>query len=104
MQTIKFICRRYTVKKTGVPFVKLTVLGKFLPLALADDETEYLIKFTKDSCAEPTKDGVYEVAYEDNGLWIDTRPEQVAKNIVRIKAHKVVFVKSLAYKLENESK
>lgn len=95
MQTIKIIVHRYE-KKAGGTFIKLTVGGKFLPLALAEDDVQYQVKFTKASeVQEPTQEGIYEVAYSDGDLWIDTRPEAAGKNIVRVKAHKVVFNKPL---------
>ena len=27
----------------------------------------------------PTKEGIYEASYEDNGLWMDNRPEFAVK-------------------------
>ena len=95
MKTIKIIARTYE-KKAGGKFTKLTCKGKFLSLALAEDETTYQVKFVKGSeCQEPQSEGIYEVAYADGDLWIDTRPEVADKNIVRIKAHKCVFNKYL---------
>lgn len=94
-QSIKVIARVYE-KKSGGKFVKLTVGGKYLPLATAEDEVSYQVKFTANSlCKEPAEEGIYEVAYEEHGLWIDTRPEMLDKNIVRINAAKVVFSKPL---------
>lgn len=95
MQTIKIIARNFT-RKDGGTFVKLSVGGKFLPLALAEDDIQYTVKFTaKSEVKEPTQDGIYEVAYADGQLWLDTRPENADKNIVRVTAHKVVFSKAL---------
>lgn len=95
MKTIKIIARTYE-KKAGGKFTKLSCKGKFLNLALAEDETTYTVKFVKGSeCQEPQSEGIYEVAYADGDLWIDTRPEVADKNIVRIKAHKCVFNKYL---------
>ena len=95
MRTIKIIVRSYE-KKAGGTFTKLSVGGKFLPLALAEEEVQYQVKFTaKSECKEPTQEGIYEVAYADNDLWIDTRPENADKHIVRITAHRVVFSKPL---------
>ena len=94
-QSIKIIVRAYD-KKTGGKFVKLSVGGKYLPLATAEDDVQYQVKFTSKSlCKEPTAEGIYEVAYEEGNLWIDTRPEAAGKNIVRINAAKVVFSKAL---------
>ena len=94
-KSIKIIVRAYD-KKAGGKFVKLSVGGQYLPLALAEDDTQYTVRFTADSlCKEPTAEGIYEVAYEEGELWIDTRPENADKNIVRITAAKVVFSKPL---------
>ena len=95
MQSIKIIARKYE-KKAGGTFTKLSVGGKFLPLALAEDDVQYAVKFTRGSaCKEPVADGVYEVAFKENGLWIDNRPEMASKNIVRINAVKCVYSKPL---------
>ena len=94
-QSIKVIVRNYE-KKTGGKFTKMTVGGKYLPLATAEDDVDYRVSFTKNSLvSEPTQEGIYEVAYEEGGLWIDTRPESAGKNIVRVNAAKVVFSKPL---------
>ena len=95
MRTIKIIARNYE-RKDGGSFTKLSVGGKFLPLALAEDEVNYTVKFTANSdVKEPTQEGIYEVAFFDDKLWIDSRPENAGKNIVRVQAHKVVFSKPL---------
>ena len=94
-KSIKIIVRAYD-KKAGGKFVKLTIGGKYLPLATAEDEVQYAVRFSsKSTCKEPTEEGIYEVAYEEGGLWIDTRPENADKHIVRINALKVVFDKAL---------
>ena len=94
-QSVKIIVRSYD-KKAGGKFVKLTIGGKFLPLATAEDDVNYQVKFTSKSlCKEPTQEGIYEVAYDEGNLWIDSRPEAAGKNIVRINAAKVVFTKPL---------
>lgn len=95
MKVFKLIARTYE-KKAGGKFTKLTVKGKYLNLALAEDEITYTVKFAKGSEAlEPQSEGIYEVAYADGDLWIDTRPEVADKNIVRVKAHKCVFSRFL---------
>ena len=95
MQTVKIIVRSYE-KKDGGKFTKLSIGGKYLPLALAEDQIQYTVKFTaKSECKEPTVEGIYEVAFAEGGLWLDTRPEAANKNIVRINAHKCVFSKAL---------
>lgn len=94
-QSVKIIVRNYE-KKSGGKFTKLTIGGKYVPSAIAEDETTYQVKFTSKSlCKEPTEEGIYEVAYEEGKLWIDTRPACLDKNIVRIEAAKVVFSKPL---------
>ena len=91
-KVIKIIVRAYTTKE-GKQFVKATAKGKFLPLALAEEDVNYNIKFVGASL--PTSEGIYEVAYEEGNLWIDQRAEFVDKNIVRIKPLKCVFNKYL---------
>lgn len=94
MQKVKIIVRKYE-KKAGGTFVKLSIGGKFVPDVLADDNTSYQVKFTSKSLVkEPTEEGIYEVAYEEDGLWIDTRPE-LSGNIVRINAVKTKFYRNL---------
>ena len=101
MQTIKFIVRKYE-RKDGGSFIKCSVAGKFVPLALADENTNYRLAFVKTGAAqEPQYEGVYEAAFESGDLWVDTRPEYQEKNILRIKAHRVVFTKPLP-KLEKD--
>ena len=94
MNSIKFIVREFETKK-GVPFTKADVKGKFLPLAVAEDEVYYTVRFVGKSVEMPTKAGVYEVAFEDGGMWIDSRAEYADKHILRIKAVKCVFTKHL---------
>ena len=94
MNSIKFIVREFETKK-GVPFTKADVKGKFIPLAVAEDEVYYLVKFTGKAVEMPSKAGVYEVAFQDGDMWIDSRPEYADKHILRIKAVKCVFVKHL---------
>ncbi|MBO7731969.1 MAG: hypothetical protein J6S67_05435 [Methanobrevibacter sp.] len=95
MKKIKFICRNYQTKD-GRTFTKLSVKGKFLNDILADDEANYRVRFTKNSqCQEPKDDGIYEIAFNDGELWIDTRPEYADKFIVHVVAQKVKFSKPL---------
>ena len=103
MKSIKFILRNYTTKD-GIPFSVASCKGQYLPLALASVEETYKIKFTaKSLCPMPTKEGIYEVAFEDNGIWIDSRPEFEDKHIVHINAVKVVFSKKLEKKQVEET-
>lgn len=96
MQKVKFILNQFTTK-TGVPFTKATILGKFIPSVEADPETRYPVRFTKASkCEMPTKAGVYEVGFEDKGAWLDSRnPENP---VFRINAVRCCFDKPLAQK------
>ena len=91
-KTIKIIVRKFETKE-GKSFVKATAKGKFLPLAVVEDDVNYIIKFVGSQL--PTQEGIYEVAYEEGNMWLDQRTEYVEKNIVRIKALKCVFNKYL---------
>lgn len=94
MQTIKFIVREFETKK-GVAFSKADIKGKYLPLAAAEDEVYYTIRFVGKNVEMPTKAGVYEVAFNEGDMWIDSRVEYAEKHILRIKAVKCVFNKPL---------
>lgn len=91
-KSIKVIVREFSTKE-GKKFVKATAKGKYLPLALVDDETNYDIKFVGASL--PSSEGIYEVAYEEGNLWLDQRAEFIEKNIVRVKPSKCIFNKYL---------
>ena len=91
-KAIKIIVRSFKTKE-GKTFVKAVAKGKYLPLALVEDEVNYNIKFVGASL--PTEEGIYEVAYEEGNLWLDQRAEYVEKNIVRIKPTKCIFNKYL---------
>ena len=102
LRSIKILVGNYTTKD-GREFSKATCKGQYLPLATAEAEKRYVVKFTKKSLTPmPEKSGVYEVAFEDNGIWIDTRPECEGKDIVRINAVRIVFVKNLSKFIEEE--
>lgn len=95
MEKLTIIVRNYETKD-GRTFTKLSVGGKFLPDVLAEDNVSYRVSFNKNSQAEePKAEGIYEVAYNEGDLWIDTRPEYAEKHIVRIVAQKVRFSKPL---------
>ena len=98
MKKIKLFVRTYKTKD-GREFSKISILGKYLPLVDAKDDTWYTVKFTGE-VKEPTKEGQYIVGYEKNGLWIDSREEQLKKNIVRIRAVRVVFDDKLPEKVD----
>lgn len=92
MKAIKIIIKNYDLKKGG-NFTKATIKGKFLPLVLAEEETYYQVRFIGKDL--PKEEGVYQVSYEENDLWIDTRPEFVDKHIVRVRPVRVLFDKKL---------
>ena len=95
MQKVKIIVRKYE-KKAGGTFTKLSIGGKFINDVLADENATYQVKFTgRSAVKEPSEEGIYEVAFNDNEAWIDTRPEMEGKNIFRITAQKVKFSKPL---------
>ena len=95
MQKVKIIVRKYE-KKAGGTFTKLSIGGKFINDVLADESAQYQVKFTsKSAVKEPSEEGIYEVAYNDNEAWIDTRPEMEGKNIFSITVQKVKLSKTL---------
>lgn len=95
MQKVRVIVRNY-VKKDGGKFTKLSIGGRFINDVLADESQSYQVKFTaKSAVKEPSQDGIYEVAFNDNEAWIDTRPESAGKFIYRITAQRVKFYKPL---------
>lgn len=91
-KSVKIIVRAYSTKE-GKTFVKASAKGKYLPIAIAEDEVNYNIKFVGASL--PTSEGIYEVAYEEGDLWLDQRAEFLDKNIVRVRPTKCVFNKYL---------
>lgn len=75
--------------KTG-KFVKVSIKGKYLPLIEANEEEFYTVKLIG---GEITKAGQYDLGYESRkDLWIDSRPENADKNIVRIRVKKVLYI------------
>lgn len=95
LKSFKFIAREYKTKN-NTTFMKLTCKGEFLPLVTAEVDKYYTIKFASKSLAkEPAKEGIYSVAYEEGGLWLDTRIENFDKNIARVNAIKIQFEKPL---------
>ena len=94
MKSIKFIVREFETEK-GVAFSKADVKGKFINLAVAEDEVYYTVRFVGKAVEMPTKAGIYEVAFKDGDMWIDSRAEYADKHILRIRAVKCVFSKPL---------
>ena len=94
MKSIKVIVRQFVTKKDNKSFMTIRARGQYLPLATVQPDINYSIRL----CGEakvPTKEGIYEMAFEDTAIWLDTRPEVAAKNIVRCKATRLVFQKPL---------
>ena len=95
MQKVKIIVKTFE-KKAGGSFTKMSIGGRFINDVLADESVQYQVKFTgKSVVKEPSQDGIYEVAFNDNEAWIDTRPGQVEKHIFRITAQRLRFDKPL---------
>lgn len=98
MNSIKVIVRKFVTKKEGKEFYTLKAKGKYLPLATVGEDINYDVRLVGDVKLSPkAPEGIYEVAYEDNGLWHDRRDEIIdaEKHIVRCKATRIVFQKSL---------
>lgn len=96
MKSIKFIVRGYQNKETGNTFYKATCKGQYLPIVMCEVDKHYNIKFSSKSLAPlPQKEGIWEVAFDDDGIWLDTRAGYEDKDIVRINAKRVVFSKNL---------
>ena len=95
MPKVKISVRKYE-KKAGGTFTKLSIGGKFINDVLADENAQYQVRFTsKSAVKEPSEEGIYEVAFNDNEAWIDTRPFMENNHIYRITAQKVKFYKPL---------
>lgn len=96
MNSIKVIVRKFVTKKEGKEFYTLKAKGKYLPLATVSENVNYDVRLVGDVKLSPkAPEGIYEVAYEDNGLWHDQREDMKDKNIVRCKAVRIVFQKPL---------
>ena len=93
MNTIKLLVKKF-VTKAGKEFFSISKKGQYLPLSSVEPDKYYSIRL----CGEakmPTKEGIYEASYDKNGLWLDTRTNFVGKNIVRLKAVRIVFQEPL---------
>ena len=93
MNTIKLLVKKF-VTKAGKEFFSISKKGQYLPLSAVEPDKYYSIRL----CGEakmPTKEGIYEASYDKNGLWLDTRTNFVGKNIVRLKAVRIVFQEPL---------
>lgn len=93
LKTLKIICRVHK-RKDGGEFTSLSCKGEYLPLVLAELDTYYTIKFTKNSKApEPAKEGIYQISFDEKGMWIDNRYQD--KHIVRVNVERIIFDKPL---------
>lgn len=89
MKSIKVLNRKF-VTKGGKEFYSATIKGKYVPLACANLETYYSVKCVDGGEKLPSQEGIFEIAFDDKGLWIDSRPEMIEKHILRIKAVRIV--------------
>lgn len=95
LKSLKVIAKEYH-RKDGGTFMKLSCKGEFLPLVTAEVDKYYTIKFAKGSLTgEPTKEGVYSIAYNEGDLWLDNRIENIDKNIARVRVQRIRFEKPL---------
>lgn len=94
MNSIKVIVRKFVTKKEGKEFYTLKAKGKYLPLATLSEDVNYDVRLVGDvKLSLKAAEGIYEIAYEDKGLWHDRRDAE--KHIVRCKATRIVFQKPL---------
>ena len=106
MKSFKVLAKTYVNKKTNVSFITCKCKGEYLPLATADKDVSYTIKFSKvpDGVKVPSKDGIYSIGCENEKLWIDSRPDFKEKHIARCVPNKIVFEKDIEYKQSNEER
>lgn len=89
MKTLKFWVK--TFQGANGEFRSASVQGKYLPLADSEEAAYYTIRFSKLGVDIPAfGDGMYELAYDKGGLWIDKRPDYIDKHIIRVVAKRVV--------------
>ncbi len=95
MSSIQVIVRVYAKKADPkIKFSKATVGAKYLPEKLHAEPTQYYdVKLV--GAEFPLKEGFVEVTFDDRDIWRDTRKEYLDKNIVRIRATSVSWVKEL---------
>lgn len=104
MQKIKVFIKKFQTKDGTREFCTATSKGVYLPLGDAESEVYYTIKLTKNGKAKdmPMAEGCYEIGYNSpKDIWVDKRPEMLAKHVVRVNAEKVVFVEPLKVKDED---
>lgn len=96
MKSIKVIVRKFITKKDKKEFYTLKAKGKYLPLATVSEDINYNVRLVGSVKLDADAlEGIYEVAYEENGLWHDNRPEMSDKHIVRCRATRLVYQKPL---------
>lgn len=106
LKSFTVVVKNYTTKK-GTSFQKITCKGSNLPLATAEVDEYYNVRVCDNSKAQFKKDsheGIYEISFEDKGLWIDTRPEMVEKHIARVNAERIIYQRPLLPKQPVEEK
>lgn len=92
MKTIKVLLHKYA-NADGAQFSKASIKGEYLPFADVEVEAYYRVSPVSGGAEfPPTGEGIYEIAYEDKGLWIDKRPDFKDKHIVRVRAVRIVKV------------
>lgn len=96
MKTIKVLLKQFK-DNNGAAFSSASIKGEYLPFADVDVEAYYRVKTTSKSTVQLpiTGEGIYEIAYENKGLWVDKRPDFIDKHIVRINAVRIVKVDDL---------
>ena len=95
MSSIQVIVRVYAKKADPkIKFSKATVGAKYLPEKLHAEPTQYYnVKLV--GAEFPLKEGFVEVTFDEKDIWRDVREEYLEKNIVRIRATSVSWVKEL---------
>lgn len=89
LKVITIRVKEFKNSKSGASFFKGSIKGKYIPLVLAEEEEYYEVKVVG---YEFEKEGTYQIAYELNNIWIDSRANFKDKHILRIKAKRVLQV------------
>ena len=72
-------------------FMSLSAKGQYIPVMECNEEEFYNIRISGDQ--KINKEGQWQIGFEkSNDIWLDQRPEAEGKNIVHVKAKKVLFV------------
>ena len=74
-------------------FLKVSCKGKYLPLIECNDEEYYNVRIQGDLQNAIKSSGEWDIAFETrHDIWLDKRPEAVEKNLVHVKAIKVLKI------------